>query len=208
MKHPVELLCLLFCGGLLMFVPANHSQREIADKILRFHVIANSDSFEDQQLKIQVRDQILDFLREPLAKCESKEEYEAAVLEKLPEIEAKALDCVREQGYDYAVDAALTLQYFPEKTYGNMTFPRGIYRSLTVDIGSGQGRNWWCVLFPSLCFTDAVTAGVSEESQKTLEETLTPQAYETLLEGDHVQIRFKLWEMIEDLFLSAGRTEQ
>lgn len=201
MKRPLIFLCLAFCGVLLMFVPDKNYQREISDKILRFHVIANSDSFQDQQLKIQVRDAILDFLREPLAQCESREECEAAVLENLSGIEAAALACVRRQGYDYSVDAALTNQYFPEKTYGDMTFPRGFYQSLTVDIGSGRGRNWWCVLFPSLRFTDAVTADVGEESRETLENTLTPQTYETLLEGDHVQIRFKIWEIIDHLFL-------
>lgn len=188
--------CMIFCGFVLLFVPNKNYQREISGKILRFHVVANSNSMEDQALKLEVRDRVIDYLSEPLSDCGSRMESEEMVRSLLPKIENVAQEYVRSKGYDYEVQAAVGEQYFPVKTYGDMTFPRGYYEALTIDIGSGRGRNWWCVLFPNLCFTDAVTAGVPGESRELLENELNSETYESLYEGEEVQIRFKLGEFL------------
>lgn len=202
MKRSWIFVCLIFCGFVLLFVPDQNYQRKIAGKILRFHVIANSNSMEDQVLKLAVRDKIADYLCEPLSECESRNESEAKVQSLLPQIEALAQNFIQSRGYDYTVKASVGERYFPEKTYGDMTFPRGYYEALTIDIGSGMGRNWWCVLFPNLCFTDAVTAGVPKDSKTFLEDALDCESYESLYEGSKVQIRFKLWEALKNLWPS------
>ena len=200
MKRVGLIVSVIFCGILLLFVPAKHYQRAIADKILRFHVIANSNSAQDQALKLKVRDCVIEYLSEPLKACETKEESETVIDSLLPQIREKASELVRRMGYDYTIEADVGEEYFPVKTYGEMTFPRGYYEALTIRIGSGAGRNWWCVLFPKLCFTDAVTAQVPEESGQLLSKQLDAQAYESLYEGERVQIRFKLAEWLRELF--------
>lgn len=200
MKRVGLILSVIFCGGLLMFVPAKHYQRAIADKILRFHVIANSNSAQDQALKLKVRDCVIEYLSGPLKACETKEESETVICSLLPQIKEKASELVRRMGYDYTIEADVGEEYFPVKTYGEMTFPRGYYESLTIRIGSGAGRNWWCVLFPNLCFTDAVTAQMPEESEQLLSEQLDAQAYGSLYEGERLQLRFKLAEWLRELF--------
>lgn len=197
MKRICMILCIVFCSGLLLFVPAQNYQREISDKILRFHVVANSNTMEDQELKLLVRDRIAEFLQEPLSLCQTKGDSEAAVKALLPQIREVAMACVQSCGYDYPVSVEIGERYFPEKTYGDMTFPRGYYEALTINIGSGSGRNWWCVLFPNLCFTDAVTAAVPEESRDLLKDELCEETYESLFEGDKVQLRFKLAEIFQ-----------
>ncbi len=197
MKRICMILCIVFCSGLLLFVPAQNYQREISDKILRFHVVANSNTMEDQELKLFVRDKIAEFLQEPLSLCRAKSDSEAAVKALLPQIREVARACVQSRGYDYPVSVEIGERYFPEKTYGDMTFPRGYYEALTINIGSGSGRNWWCVLFPNLCFTDAVTAAVPEESRDLLKDELCEETYESLFEGDKVQLRFKLAEIFQ-----------
>ena len=197
MKRICMILCIVFCSGLLLFVPAQNYQREISDKILRFHVVANSNTMEDQELKLLVRDRIAELLQEPLSLCQTKGDSEAAVKALLPQIREVAMACVQSCGYDYPVSVEIGERYFPEKTYGDMTFPRGYYEALTINIGSGSGRNWWCVLFPNLCFTDAVTAAVPEESRDLLKDELCEETYESLFEGDKVQLRFKLAEIFQ-----------
>ena len=115
MKRICMILCIVFCSGLLLFVPAQNYQREISDKILRFHVVANSNTMEDQELKLLVRDRIAEFLQEPLSLCRTKSDSEAAVKALLPQIREVAMACVQSCGYDYPVSAGIGERYFPEK---------------------------------------------------------------------------------------------
>ena len=199
-KRLALFVCMALCFALILFVPASGYQKVLAQKILRFHVVANSNSYEDQQLKLQVRDQVTAYLSDKLHGCQTLEESRAVIEKELPSIEQVARECVAASGFDYAVSAAVRERYFPVKTYGEMTFPRGYYEALTIDIGAGAGRNWWCVLFPNLCFTDAVSACVPSDSRHLLENELDEESYAALYEGENVQIRFKLGEIIEDLF--------
>lgn len=130
----------------------------VAAQVLRFRVLANSDSPEDQALKLQVRDGILNLLAQELGHAASAGEAEAFVAAHREELTRQAEEMVREAGYSYPVSLTLGDFYFPEKTYGDLTFPRGTYRALKVELGQARGQNWWCVLYPPLCFTDAVTA--------------------------------------------------
>ena len=200
MKRLFTFICLAVSLSLVLFVPQNDYQKELSDKILRFHVMANSNSTKDQTLKLEVRDCIAGYLSDKLKDCTTLDQARDVVKNELPAIQKTAQDYVRQQGYDYRVTADVGEQYFPVKAYGAMTFPRGYYEALTVRIGSGLGRNWWCVLFPNLCFTDAVTAYVPSDSERLLERELENDTYEALYEGENVQLRFKLGEILSALF--------
>ena len=122
-------------------------QRDMSQKVLRFHVLANSDSQTDQALKCAVRDRVGTMMAEKLQNADSLEESTDVVTENLQEIETCAANVIRENGYDYPVHAALETCAFPEKSYGDYTFPSGTYEALRVVIGSGEGHNWWCVMY-------------------------------------------------------------
>lgn len=147
-------------------------QSALADKVIRLHVIANSDSPADQALKLQVRDRVLAQAGDLFSQGLSREEAEAAIAQRLPDLAAAGAEVVGEEGYAYPVTASLEEQvWFPTKTYTNFALPAGDYTALRVVIGDGGGKNWWCVVFPPLCLgsvteTTAETAaagGFSEE---------------------------------------------
>ncbi len=152
-------------------------QQGIAGEIFRLHVIANSDTQKDQELKLEVKNQVVDFLEETVGETHSAEETKEAVLTHLAQIEEEARDTVEEKGYDYPVQAVVEKTYFPEKTYGDCTFPAGEYEALVIRIGDAKGKNWWCVLYPSLCFLDDTYAVVTEEKKEELQKVLTREEF-------------------------------
>lgn len=159
-------------------------QKGISREVLRFHVLANSDSSEDQQVKLKVRDEILEWLESRLTQEEGNdlEQMEVRVQELLPEIEKKSEKILTEAGFAYGAQAKLETTYFPERTYGNCTFPAGKYRALRILLGNAQGKNWWCILFPKLCFLDCVHAVLPQQSQEQLQGVLTEEEYESLFD--------------------------
>lgn len=152
-------------------------QQGIAGEIFRLHVIANSDTQKDQELKLEVKNRVVDFLEETVGETHSAEETKEAVLTHLAQIEEEARDTVEEKGYDYPVQAVVEKTYFPEKTYGDCTFPAGEYEALVIRIGDAKGKNWWCVLYPSLCFLDDTYAVVTEEKKEELQKVLTREEF-------------------------------
>lgn len=189
--------------GLMIFLLAMNGYRQngellasrIAPEIIRFHVRANSDNKKDQELKLQVRDYLLTTIYEDLGSSASKSEIKDYILQNKTELETLSDTFIQTQGFDYKTTIQISQQYFPEKTYGDMTFPNGSYEAVTVAIGSGKGHNWWCVLYPPLCFTDAVYAEMPDTSKNTLEHLLAPEDYSELVTGD-VEVRFKILEML------------
>ena len=157
-------------------------QEGIAGKIFRLHVVANSDKEEDQELKLDVKKTVVDYLSRRLGSGADLEETREYVLENLPEIEQAALKTIEEQGKDYPVSAVVEKTYFPDKTYGDCTFPAGEYEALNIRIGKGEGKNWWCVLYPSLCFIDDTWGIVSREKKEELREILTEEEFRAVLE--------------------------
>ena len=165
-------------------------QEALAEEVLRFHVLANSDSREDQTLKLKVRDAVLDYMREAFPEAKSAEETKAWAKGHLPEIEAAAEQTIAAAGAGYPVNAEVTRCDFPEKAYGDVVFPAGRYEALRVEIGAAKGHNWWCVLYPNLCFMDSVRAVVPEEGKEKLQETLTEEEYEMVTEGRELKIKW------------------
>lgn len=175
-------------------------QQELAGKILRFHVMANSDSEQDQELKRKVRDVIGSYMQEKMSEAESLSACEALVEEALPEIISLAEREVAENGYDYPVEAKLAEAEFPVKTYGDYTFPSGTYEALEVTIGAGEGHNWWCVMYPNMCFNDSMYEVPDSNAGEALREVLTEEEYEAVLRSGDYQIRFQYLTFLNGLF--------
>ena len=170
------------------------TQKMLAEKVFRFHVLANSDSEEDQAVKLKVRDAVLSYIKEGTA-SEAVEESDAKqtkewVQEHLEEVEDIADAVLREEGYGYSSEAEVEVCYFPDKQYGDIFFPQGDYEALRVKLGEAKGHNWWCVLYPNLCFTSSTCAVVSDEGKEDLKETLTAEEYEMVTAVSEFKIKW------------------
>lgn len=166
------------------------TQQELAREVLRFHILANSDSEEDQELKMQVKEEVLKFMKSELPSSHSVDETKEWASSHLKEIEELAEAMIVKKGYDYPVHAEVTDCEFPDKTYGDVTFPAGEYEALRIEIGKAQGHNWWCVLYPNLCFVDATNAVVPEEGKEELQEVLTDDEYHMITATSKVKIKW------------------
>ncbi len=165
-------------------------QKGIASNIIRFHVRAESDSKEDQWLKLQVKEAVLAYISPVLSKSQSVDESRQLLYNERENIRNVAAATLRSLGDESDVNVYFENCYFPMKTYGDMTFPPGEYEAFRVDIGEAQGKNWWCVLYPPLCFVDAVYGEVPEESKEELKGVLTEEEY-SMVSGENVKFRFK-----------------
>lgn len=160
---------------------SNNYQSQIAEEVLRFHVIANSDSEEDQQLKLKVKETVLATVRPMLAGVNSKVEAEKIILANMSEIELAADKVIREEGYSYSSKGVIGKTTFPVKQYGDMVFPAGEYEAFRILLGEANGKNWWCVMFPTLCYVDEAYDVITEENKEQFREILTEEEYESLL---------------------------
>ena len=180
---------------LLSGIWALNTQRDLADRVVRLHVLANSDTEEDQALKLLVRDAVLDRTTEILEQSADRESAEALLRESLPELEALAEETVRANGYDYAVTAELADTAFPTKEYDGFALPAGEYLALRILIGEGAGQNWWCVVFPPLC-----TAASADVPETALAAGLTEDQVGLMTEEDSGYVlKFKAVEWWEQL---------
>ena len=187
----ISVLLAFVFSVLLSMAALNTECAEIRSSVLRMHVLANSDSEEDQALKLQVRDRLLEISREIYSHAATREEAIRQTNTHLQLLQEEAQKVVVLRGYDYRVSVALENSYFTTRTYGDVTLPAGNYQALRVVIGEGEGHNWWCVMFPPLC----ISAASEDEAQ--LSEVLTPEQME-LVETDGYEVRFKCVELYEE----------
>ncbi|MBS6501933.1 MAG: stage II sporulation protein R [Clostridium sp.] len=144
---------------------------DIVNEIIRFHVIANSDSEEDQNLKLKVRDKVIEYVSDKLKDCKDLSEAREFIVNNKSTIESIAKDTIIENGYSYEVTSMLSRENFPDKVYGDLVFPQGEYEAYRILIGEAKGQNWWCVMFPPLCFVDGTKDAVdSKEIEKKISE--------------------------------------
>lgn len=198
MKHQshATLTALLFLSLLLVTESPRYLQdkststlqQQIATQVLRFHIRANSDTVADQQKKLRIKQSLLEWLTPILSENTSKSETIQCIRKNLPDIRKEATRMAAPE----PVTVTLQKEWFPEKTYGTCTFPEGIYDALRVDIGQAKGHNWWCVLYPSLCFADALEPSMTEEGEEKLQQVLDEDAYDLLLHSQKLKIRFRL----------------
>ncbi|SCK01524.1 stage II sporulation protein R [uncultured Clostridium sp.] len=174
---------------------------EIADKLIRFHVIANSDSEEDQALKLKVRDRIIDKMSLKLEKAENLDEARDILNSSIEEVNGIARDVIIEEGFDYDVKTMLSNENFPDKIYGDYVFPQGAYEAYRVIIGSGEGQNWWCVMFPPLCFVDESKNIVDTKKLDENIANLENKTEENKKDNDKkVIFKFKVVEIFDKIF--------
>ena len=174
------------------------TQESLAKEVFRFHVLANSDSDEDQAVKLKVRDAVITYMKESMdeeieGSTDAKDTKEWAKAH-LEELEQVADSVIAREGYSYQAEAEVTTCYFPDKTYGDVTFPAGNYEALRIEIGAAKGHNWWCVLYPNLCFTDATNAVVPEEGKEELKSVLTEDEYSQVTAQSDFKIK---WYFLE-----------
>ena len=198
MKHQshATLTALLFLSLLLVTESPRYLQdkststlqQQIATQVLRFHIRANSDTVADQHNKLRIKQSLLEWLTPILSENTSKSETIQCIRKNLPDIRKEATRMAAPE----SVTVTLQKEWFPEKTYGTCTFPEGIYDALRVDIGQAKRHNWWCVLYPSLCFADALEPSMTEEGEEKLQQVLDEDAYDLLLHPQKLKIRFRL----------------
>jgi len=180
------------------------SQSDVAGKLIRFHVIANSDDKIDQNLKLKVRDSVLKYVTPKLMNCKSIEQSRMIINNEDKNIKKIAENVIKENGFKYSVATDLSQEYFPVKTYGNITLPQGKYEAYRIIIGTGTGQNWWCVMFPPLCFVDITKGNVSyEKTEKEMKTVLSDDEYKMVdntVNNKDIIVKFKLVEMFEKLF--------
>lgn len=194
MKLFIKSLCVAFILSLLISVlPFEASCQELRKDIFRLHILANSDSTEDQNLKLQVRDEVLKYTESLYENSNSKLEAEQLTSENLQSIANIAKRVIVNNGYGYEVTCQIADVYFDTRTYENVTMPSGTYRALQIKIGKAEGKNWWCVMYPSLCVGSCT-------NYNALEEKLSERECDTLI-NEKTQYKFKIVELYE-MFIS------
>lgn len=184
--------------AILLTSYARETTEHLAHQMIRFHVVANSDLVEDQLLKTKVRDEIIEFMAPLTEDCENLEETRDLIEDNLPIMKEIAEEVIKESGKDYPVYAALDYANFPTKAYGDILLPAGKYEACRIVIGEGKGENWWCVLYPPLCYLDVASGVVPLEGKQELKENLNEAQYSLIKDHKTVQyqIRFKIVDQI------------
>ena len=175
-------------------------QKGIAEKIIRFHVIANSDTKADQNLKLAVRDAVGIKMSGLLKDAADRSRSEAVIRKNMEDMKQTAEKVIAERGYDDDVDICLTDTDFPVKTYGAYTFPAGNYEALEIVIGAGKGHNWWCVMYPNMCFSNTMYEVIDEDARSSLKKVLSEDEYQQVLASGDYQVKFKSFEILKGLY--------
>ena len=198
-KHfsPVLLCLAIFIGLITTYLLSpdmqenNKIQQEISEKIIRFHVRANSDSDEDQALKLKVKDNVVAYLRDAMKESDSKENSITYIENHLDQIISVADSTIKNEGYNYKATAYITNEFFPTKTYGDITVPCGNYDAFRIDIGSSSGQNWWCVLYPPLSFVEGSYGVATDESKMLLKNVLDEDEFNYISEATSKDVSLK-----------------
>lgn len=192
----------------IVLLSFNYSQAisyNLSDSVFRLHIIANSDSSADQELKLKVRDKIIEYMNTLTSSSSDKKDVISMVNNHLDSFKEIALNTIKENGYNYDVNIEIGNFHFPTKSYGDISFPAGNYDALKIEIGDAIGQNWWCVLFPPLCFVNSSTGVVPDDSKNTLKENINSESYEIISEGNNsndntsdIKIKFKIIEFFNN----------
>lgn len=185
---------LLLMAGCYSFA-VNYAKQQtveaISSKVLRFHVIAESDDADDQRRKLLVRDAVGEWMELKLENAENRAECEQIIEENKDQIKRIAEEVLAQDGAAESVQVRLADVEFPDKEYGDYEFPAGTYRALQVIIGAGEGHNWWCVLYPNLCFSAEGYDVTGDGAKENLEQVLSPKEYQVILKERKYKLGFK-----------------
>lgn len=185
---------------------ATNVSAHLADSVFRLHVIANSDADFDQDLKYKVRDKIIEYMETICLDNSSKEDYINIAKNNIDNIKAIAKETILENGFNYDVNVSIGNFEFPTKTYGDVSFPAGFYDALRIEIGNASGQNWWCVMFPPLCFVDVTSGIVPDDSKETLKTEISNEEFDLITSANsQVKFKFKIVEMFQNWGLVANK---
>ena len=190
--------------ALLSFNYSKAISSNLSDSVFRLHIIANSDSSADQELKLKVRDKIIEYMNTLTSNSSDKKDVISIVNNHLDSFKEIALNTIKENGYNYDVKIGIDYSEFPTKQYSNVVLPAGEYKALKIIIGEGSGKNWWCVMFPPLCFVDEEKGIIDKDTDDKLREVLTEEEYnliaqKTSNQTNRVQIKFKIVEIVQNI---------
>ncbi len=186
---------MILISTLFIAVMPTEAEGALYEDTIRLHILANSDSEDDQALKLLVRDKLLEKYGEELSGFMSQDDAEEKITKSIGEIEATAKKIIENEGYDYNVRAELCEEWYDTREYEDFSLPRGYYTSLKIIIGEGEGKNWWCVMFPPLCLEAALEKAPADTAIKQYSK----EEY-TLISKSGYNIKFKLLELISDVF--------
>lgn len=193
-------ILIVFSLWMLSYTYAEDVNAGLSENLVRLHVIANSDSASDQALKLKVRDEIIEYMKEKLSDSRNIDQTKEIINQNLLNIENISKEVIKKNSSNYSVKASLGNYSFPTKTYGDIALPAGKYQALRIVIGQGSGANWWCVLFPPLCFIDATHGTIPDSVKQNLKTSLSDEEYKLITTSDEeipVKIKFKLVEFLE-----------
>ena len=181
-------------------VYARNTRREIADSVIRLHILANSDSEADQALKIRIRDKILSEYKNVLSGNDSIEKTRQLIYDEMSNIKRTAECEAAAAGYNYTVNVYMAKDFFPTKHYADVTLPAGKYEALRVEIGKAEGKNWWCVMFPPLCYADTSDSAAAAKSRERLKSVLSGESYGLITKKTpDVQVKLKVVEIWSEI---------
>ncbi|MBP3887790.1 MAG: stage II sporulation protein R [Cellulosilyticum sp.] len=187
----------------ILIIKSKEETDLLSKQVLRFHVVANSDTTEDQLLKQKVKDEIIEYIEPLMSESKSLDETRKILSEALPEIEKITKETIETWGKDYRVHVTIDEANFPTKSYGDIILPAGEYEACRIIIGEGRGENWWCVMYPPLCYIDAASGVVPLEGKEQLQQELTEEQYK-LVESNNqerkYQVKFKIVDTINSIF--------
>lgn len=200
-KKPIFITITAFVFFLIFsaYSYASSISSDLSKSVFRLHVIANSDSDEDQSLKLQVRDKLLDYMNSITANVSSKDDAIKIAQNHQKDFQIIAEQTILDKGYSYPVTVEIGNYEFPTKHYGDITLPSGYYDALRVKIGDACGHNWWCVMFPPLCFVDVTSGIVPESSKDQLKENMSSEDY-SIISNDNslTEFKFKIVELFKN----------
>lgn len=209
LKHTLVVISLFFIYTLVSaFSYANIVSKDLSESVFRLHVIANSDEPDDQSLKYKVRDNVLSYMNNLCLNTKTKEEAIKIAINHQDEFNKIAKQTILDNGYDYDVNIKIGIFDFPTKQYGDISFPAGSYDALRIEIGEAKGQNWWCVMFPPLCFVDMTSGVVPDESKKNLESSLSSEEEYILIndnKSNDIQFKFKLVELFQNVKIKTAQ---
>ena len=192
-------LCISIAGAV---VYAEQTVQSLSDNLIRLHIIANSDAAIDQEVKLEVRDAVLDYLTGKLDLTNSTADSVEIIKQELPPLKQIAIEVLQKNGHAPVATAEYGAYAFPTKQYENIELPAGTYNALRITLGEGAGQNWWCVVFPPLCFADSQNGVISQEADAKLKEALPAEQYDLITTTDEdtvpVQFKLKVVELVEE----------
>ena len=198
-KYFIIFILLFLYVMLYSFSYANNVVSDLSNSLFRLHVIANSNSKEDQNLKYLVRDELISYMNTLCSNVSSKEQAITIANEHLDDFQKIANDVISQNGFNYSARVQIGNFAFPTKTYGDISLPAGYYDALKVELGKAEGKNWWCVMFPSLCFVDINNGIVPEESKEELQSSLLEEDYNLISSNNsEYKLKFKIVELFEN----------